>query len=87
MRRYDNMAEKKKHWMKKAFSNAHGQFRAKAEAAGKSTAAYAREHEHDSGKLGKQARLAEVGMKMAKHKHHSASSRKIMHSMYGGKGE
>lgn len=50
-----------KHWMKKAFANAHGQFKAKAEKAGKSTAAFAKENEHAKGKLGKQARLAEVG--------------------------
>jgi hypothetical protein len=49
------MAEK---WIAGATSNAHGQFRRKAEAAGKSTAEFAREHAHDSGKLGKQARLA-----------------------------
>ena len=60
---------KKKKWMKKAFANAHGQFKAKAEAAGESTKEFAHEHEHDSGKLGKQARLAEVGM--ASHKKHS----------------
>lgn len=55
-----------KHWMKKAFANAHGQFKAKAEKAGKSTSAFAKEHEHDSGKTGKQARLAEVGMKASR---------------------
>jgi hypothetical protein len=44
-------------WMKKAFANAHGQFKAKAEAAGKSTVAFAKEKAHAEGKLGKQARL------------------------------
>lgn len=55
-----------KHWMAKAFSNAHGQFKAKAHAAGKSTSEYAHEKEHAKGKTGRQARLALVGMK-AKH--------------------
>lgn len=44
----------------KATANSHGQFRKKAEAAGMSTLAYAKEHAGDSGKLGKQARLAET---------------------------
>jgi len=82
------MAEEKhkKKWMQHAFDNAHGQFKAKAEHAGESTGAYAREHEHDSGKTGKQARLALVGM----HAHHHAkpvSPSKMMKSMYHGKGE
>lgn len=51
-----------KNWMKKAFSNAHGQFSAKAKAAGKSTAAFAAENAHAPGKIGRQARLALVGM-------------------------
>lgn len=53
----------KKKWMKAAFSNAHGQFKAKAEKAGKSTAEYARANAHAPGRLGRQARLALVGMK------------------------
>lgn len=65
---------KSKKWMSKAFSGAHGQFKAKAQRAGESTAKFAREHEHDSGKLGKQARLAEVGM----HANH-----KRQHALYG----
>ncbi len=82
------MAGKKK-FIKQATANAHGQFRAKAEHAGKSTASYARDHEHDSCKTGKQARLSLTLMKMSHaHKKHHASSKKIMHSMYhGGKGE
>ena len=52
-----------KHWMKKAFANAHGQFKAKAEAAGKTTHEFAEEKSDAPGKLGKEARLAEVGMK------------------------
>jgi hypothetical protein len=60
------MAKKKK-WIKGAINPKHkGAFRAKAEAAGKSTAEFAREHEHDSGTLGNQARLAETLMGMHK---------------------
>jgi hypothetical protein len=59
------MAKSKK-WMAKAFANSHGQFKAKAKAAGKSTAEYAREKEHAPGRLGRQARLAEVGMKASR---------------------
>lgn len=55
-----------KHWMKKAFANAHGQFKAKAEKAGMSTAAYAEKEKAAPGKLGKQARLARAGMKARK---------------------
>lgn len=81
-----NMAEgkKKKKWMKAAFANSHGQFKAKAEKAGESTAEFAKNHEHDSGKTGKQARLAEVGMHAhSKKKHKAAGDR--MHKMYGTK--
>lgn len=53
---------KSKHWMKKAFANSHGQFKAKAARAGKSTAKFAREKASAPGRLGKEARLAEVGM-------------------------
>ena len=49
-------------WMKNAFAGAHGQFKAKAQAAGKSTAEFASEHAHSPGKVGAQARLALVGM-------------------------
>ena len=47
-------------FIKKATANSHGQFRKKAEAAGKTTLEYAKEHAGDKGKLGKQARLAET---------------------------
>jgi hypothetical protein len=60
------MAKSKK-WMSKAFSNSHGQFKAKAARAGMSTAAYAKKEEHAPGLLGQQARLAERGME-ARHK-------------------
>lgn len=80
------MADKpKKKWIKAATEGAHGQFREKAEHAGKSTSAYAKEHEHDSGKTGKQARLAESLMAMNHaHKKHSASNKTMRKSMYGG---
>lgn len=55
-----------KHWMKKAFANAHGQFKAKAKAAGESTAAYAEKEKGAPGRLGKQARLALVGIRSRK---------------------
>jgi hypothetical protein len=59
---------KSKHWMKKAFANSHGQFKAKAAAAGESTAEFAKGKAGAPGKLGKQARLAEVGMKASRGK-------------------
>lgn len=58
------MAKKPKKWIQDATANAHGQFRRKAEAAGKTTSEFAKEHEHDAGKTGKQARLAETLMGM-----------------------
>lgn len=85
------MAEKaKKKWIKAATEGAHGQFREKAEKAGKSTASFAHEHEHDSGITGKQARLAETLMKAGHHraeKAHkaSASHKTIRQSFYGHK--
>lgn len=60
-----------KRWIAKATSGSHGQLRKKAEAAGKSTRAFASEHEHDSGKTGEQARLAETLMGM----HHGKKKR------------
>jgi hypothetical protein len=61
------MAEKKpRKWMSKAFGNAHGQFKAKAEKAGKSTAAFASstlaEDSDASTKTKRQAALAQRGM-------------------------
>lgn len=59
------MAKKKK-WMKAAFANAHGQFKAKAEEAGKSTKAFAasvlKPGSHATTKTKRQAALAERGM-------------------------
>ena len=61
-----------KHWIQKATANAHGQFKAKAAKAAKSTAEFAKEHEGDSSKTGKQARLAETLMGM----HHDGGEKK-----------
>ena len=47
----------KKHWMAEAFKNSHGQFKAKAKAAGMGTEAYASKMQHAKGKTGAQARL------------------------------
>lgn len=55
-------AKKKGKWVAGATKNAHGQFAAKAKAAGMSTAAYAKKEEHAKGKLGEEARLAETLM-------------------------
>ena len=79
------MAEKKKKWMKQAFANAHGQFKAKAEAAGESTREFAHEHEHSKGRLGRQARLAEVGMNAHHGKKHPKmkSHKEIRNKLYG----
>jgi hypothetical protein len=52
------MAAKKKGWVKSATAGAHGQFAAKAKAAGESTAEFAKEKAGAPGLLGKQARLA-----------------------------
>jgi hypothetical protein len=60
-----SMADKpKKKWIKAATSNAHGQFRKKAEAAGETTREFAKEKEHAPGKLGEEARLAKTLMGM-----------------------
>lgn len=79
-----NVSEKKK-FIAKATANAHGQFKAKAEAAGKSTREFAEEHKHSKGKLGKQARLALtlMGMHHGKEKHRSA--KEVRSKMYGSK--
>lgn len=58
-------APKKKKWISKAVPDAHkGKFKAKAEAAGMSTRAYAAKEAGASGALGKEARLAETLMGM-----------------------
>lgn len=75
----------KKKWIKGATENAHGQFKAKAEAAGKSTREFAKEHENDSGKLGKQARLAETLMSMHHGKHKAPTGKSMRNKLYGSK--
>lgn len=63
------MAEGKKNWVKKAVpKERRGIFKAKAEAAGKSTREFAAEHKNDGGKLGKEARLAQTLMSMKRKK-------------------
>lgn len=57
-----------KNFIKSATKNAHGQFRAKAQAAGMSTAAYAQKEASAPGLLGKQARLAKTLMRLGKGK-------------------
>ena len=53
-------------WIAGATKNAHGQFAAKAKAAGMSTRAYARKNKGAGGLLGKQARLAVTLMGLGK---------------------
>ena len=61
------VAEKKKNWIKGAIKPSHrGVFKAKAEAAGKTTREYAAEKSDAPGTLGKEARLAESLMGMKK---------------------
>lgn len=53
-------------WMEKAFSNSHGQFKAKAKKAGMSTGAFASKESKDpdaSTKTKRQANLAKLGAK------------------------
>lgn len=77
------MAEKRKpkKFIADATSNSHGQFKAKAEKAGMPTAEFAKEKEHASGKLGKQARLAETLMGLSKHR----TAKSVRHKLYGEK--
>lgn len=63
-----------KKWIAKATANAHGQFKAKAQAAGESTAAYAKDKADAPGKLGKQARLASALMGMHSKRKKAAAS-------------
>ncbi len=73
----------KKKWIKAAVGKNKGVFGAKAKAAGESTSTYATEHEHDSGKLGREARLAKTLMSM--HHKRTTSHKTIRSSMYGEK--
>ncbi len=74
-----------KSWIKGAINPAHkGQFAAKAEKAGKTTEAFAREHEHAPGKLGEQARLALTLMGMSHSKKEKSAKKPSMASrLYG----
>lgn len=74
------MVEKKKgKWIKKAINPEHkGEFKAKAQKAGKTTEEFAVEHKHDSGKLGKEARLASTLMGM----HHKKKVNNLHEKMY-----
>jgi hypothetical protein len=53
-------------WIATAITH-HGAFKKKAQAAGKTTEEFAAEHEHASGVLGHQARLAKTLMHLHKH--------------------
>lgn len=55
-----------KDFIAKATKNAHGQFAAKAKAAGMSTEAFANQKAHAPGKLGQEARLAKTLIKEGK---------------------
>ena len=61
------MAEK---FLQKAFGAHPGRFTAKAKRAGKSVQQYAQEELHAAGALGKEARLAKLGKKLAQRKKH-----------------
>lgn len=63
-----------RNWIQGAIKH-KGVFKSAAEKAGKSTAEFAKEHEHDSGTLGNRARLAETLMGM----HHKKSRSEKMY--------
>lgn len=64
-------------WIANATKHSHGQFKAKAKAAGMSTRAFAEKHKGSPGKLGEQARLALALMGPSKQSHAD--------KLYGGK--
>ncbi len=71
-----------KKWIKSAINPEHkGDFKAKAEKAGEPTRQFADEHASDSGKLGKQARLAKALMGM--HKKKKPATKAMMAKRYG----
>jgi hypothetical protein len=74
--------KRKKKWIQGATENAHGQFAAKAKAAGETTRQFAKEKEHAPGTLGKQARLASTLMGM----HHGGEKRKKLYTHPRSKG-
>ena len=58
------MVEHDPHWMEKAFANSHGQFKAKAKAAGKSVSQMAASPgKNATTKTKRQANLAKLGAK------------------------
>lgn len=79
------MATKKKKFIKEATKNAHGQFKAKAQAAGESTREFAESHKGSKGKLGKQARLALVLMRASGASKKKRSSGEVRNKLYGSK--
>ena len=68
----EESVEESEQWIQKATAKGKGDFAAKAKAAGKSTAAYAKEKADAPGKLGKQARLAQTLGKLRKKKANEA---------------
>lgn len=77
------MAEKRKpkKWIQGAINPEHkGEFKAKAEKAGKPTAEYAEEKASAPGKLGKQARLATALMGL-----HHRPAKDVRRRLYGEK--
>lgn len=81
----NSMAEKKKKkWIKSAIKHP-GAMTEAAKREGVSNSEYEKEHEHDSGKAGQRARLAETlkGIHHGKKKQKTAGDR--MHKMYGTK--
>lgn len=74
----------KKHWIKGATKNAHGQFAAKAKAAGESTLEFAHQHDADGGKLGKEAVLAENLIEAGSHRKSKSREDRIK-GRYGSK--
>ena len=64
--KYQSNMANSKNWIAGATKNAHGQFSAKAKAAGMSTRAYANKMKNAEGRTGKQARLALTLMKLKK---------------------
>jgi hypothetical protein len=71
--RQEPTVAKSKHWMATAFVNSHGQFKAKAAKAGKSTAQFAAHAlaagSHASTKTKRQAALAERGIEASHSRH------------------
>jgi hypothetical protein len=75
------MAEKKKHkWIKTAIKHP-GAMTEAAKREGVSNSEYEKEHEHDSGKAGERARLAET----LKGMHKKPTVRGMMYKMHGTK--